>query len=170
MTSSSSTSSSADFSPGEGPLGALGPNEWLVEEMYQQYRRDPASVDPAWGHFFHDYGNGAKTDNGTATGNGAKTDNGSSAAAPSPSRPSPPADGENPQVPSPDARTAAPDEPIETPPAAPSWTRGLESTPLPMVRGAPGWWRPTAPPGRPRRLARRRPTPDPPPGLTDPRR
>ncbi|HSV67156.1 MAG TPA: multifunctional oxoglutarate decarboxylase/oxoglutarate dehydrogenase thiamine pyrophosphate-binding subunit/dihydrolipoyllysine-residue succinyltransferase subunit [Mycobacteriales bacterium] len=33
----------------------FGPNEWLVEEMYQQYLADPSSVDAAWHDFFADY-------------------------------------------------------------------------------------------------------------------
>ena len=43
-------------------LDRFGPNEWLVEELYAQYQRDKASVDPAWWPFFEDYrrgGNGA---------------------------------------------------------------------------------------------------------------
>ncbi len=32
-----------------------GPNAWLVEEMYEQYRADPASVGEGWREFFADY-------------------------------------------------------------------------------------------------------------------
>lgn len=35
--------------------GAFGPNEWLVDEIYQQYLADPNSVDAAWWDFFADY-------------------------------------------------------------------------------------------------------------------
>ena len=38
--------STADFG------GAFGANEWLVEEMYEKYILDPASVDPQWIDFF----------------------------------------------------------------------------------------------------------------------
>ncbi|MEO7555513.1 MAG: multifunctional oxoglutarate decarboxylase/oxoglutarate dehydrogenase thiamine pyrophosphate-binding subunit/dihydrolipoyllysine-residue succinyltransferase subunit [Acidimicrobiales bacterium] len=31
------------------------PNEWLVDDMYEQYRTDPASVSQAWQEFFADY-------------------------------------------------------------------------------------------------------------------
>ena len=41
----------------------FGANEWLVEEMFEQYQRDPKSVAPEWVRYF--------ADNGTATGNGA---------------------------------------------------------------------------------------------------
>ncbi|MFM8602467.1 MAG: multifunctional oxoglutarate decarboxylase/oxoglutarate dehydrogenase thiamine pyrophosphate-binding subunit/dihydrolipoyllysine-residue succinyltransferase subunit, partial [Actinomycetota bacterium] len=41
----------------------FGANSWLVEEMYEQFRADPASVSEAWREFFSDYksllGNGA---------------------------------------------------------------------------------------------------------------
>ncbi|WP_037572952.1 multifunctional oxoglutarate decarboxylase/oxoglutarate dehydrogenase thiamine pyrophosphate-binding subunit/dihydrolipoyllysine-residue succinyltransferase subunit [Phaeacidiphilus oryzae] len=50
----SSTSSQAPHdqqSPGSG----FGPNEWLVDEIYQQYLQDPNSVDRAWWDFFADY-------------------------------------------------------------------------------------------------------------------
>jgi 2-oxoglutarate decarboxylase len=33
----------------------FGPNEWLVDELYQRYLADPASVDMAWWNFFADY-------------------------------------------------------------------------------------------------------------------
>ncbi|MFC4560385.1 multifunctional oxoglutarate decarboxylase/oxoglutarate dehydrogenase thiamine pyrophosphate-binding subunit/dihydrolipoyllysine-residue succinyltransferase subunit [Nocardiopsis mangrovi] len=52
------------------PLTDFGPNEWLVEELYQKYLEDPNSVDKAWWNFFADYKSGAtKASNGT--GNGA---------------------------------------------------------------------------------------------------
>jgi 2-oxoglutarate decarboxylase len=34
---------------------AFGANSWLVEEMYEQYRDDPASVGESWRDFFEDY-------------------------------------------------------------------------------------------------------------------
>ncbi len=33
----------------------FGPNEWLVEEMYNRFLDDPTAVDPAWHEFFADY-------------------------------------------------------------------------------------------------------------------
>ena len=44
--------------------GTFGPNEWLVQEMYERYQQDPASVDKAWWDFFADF-------KGTATSNGS---------------------------------------------------------------------------------------------------
>jgi 2-oxoglutarate decarboxylase len=34
---------------------AFGPNSWLVDEMYQQYLENPASVGEQWRDFFEDY-------------------------------------------------------------------------------------------------------------------
>ena len=42
--------------PGQTHDGGFGANQWLVEDMYENYLADPASVDPAWHDFFHDYG------------------------------------------------------------------------------------------------------------------
>ena len=40
---------------GKNPAAAFGANEWLVDEIYQQYLQDPNSVDRAWWDFFADY-------------------------------------------------------------------------------------------------------------------
>ncbi len=37
------------------PNTDFGPNEWLVDELYQRYQADPGSVDRAWWNFFADY-------------------------------------------------------------------------------------------------------------------
>ncbi len=43
-------------SPTEQPANEpVGPNAWLVEEMYEQYREDPSSVSVNWQDFFEDY-------------------------------------------------------------------------------------------------------------------
>ncbi|MHB8440214.1 MAG: 2-oxo acid dehydrogenase subunit E2, partial [Acidimicrobiales bacterium] len=39
--------------------GAFGPNAWLVDDMYEQYRADPNSVSESWREFFADYSPGA---------------------------------------------------------------------------------------------------------------
>ncbi|WP_456789780.1 2-oxoglutarate dehydrogenase E1 subunit family protein, partial [Cellulomonas sp. P5_C5] len=33
----------------------FGANEWLVDELFEQYQRDKNSVDPAWWDFFEGY-------------------------------------------------------------------------------------------------------------------
>ncbi|RNI20926.1 multifunctional oxoglutarate decarboxylase/oxoglutarate dehydrogenase thiamine pyrophosphate-binding subunit/dihydrolipoyllysine-residue succinyltransferase subunit [Flexivirga caeni] len=47
------------------PLATFGPNQWLVDELYEQYQQDKNSVDKAWWSFFEDYRPGA-----TPAGNG----------------------------------------------------------------------------------------------------
>ncbi|MGZ4727073.1 MAG: multifunctional oxoglutarate decarboxylase/oxoglutarate dehydrogenase thiamine pyrophosphate-binding subunit/dihydrolipoyllysine-residue succinyltransferase subunit [Acidimicrobiales bacterium] len=37
------------------PSPTVGPNAWLVDEMYEQYAADPSSVSESWQEFFHDY-------------------------------------------------------------------------------------------------------------------
>ncbi|MBQ0828232.1 multifunctional oxoglutarate decarboxylase/oxoglutarate dehydrogenase thiamine pyrophosphate-binding subunit/dihydrolipoyllysine-residue succinyltransferase subunit [Streptomyces tagetis] len=56
--SNSSISTETDQA-GKNPAAAFGANEWLVDEIYQQYLQDPNSVDRAWWDFFADYKPGA---------------------------------------------------------------------------------------------------------------
>src|SRR5229473_2946340 len=35
--------------------GALGPNMWLIDEMYRRFREDPEQVGEAWRDFFADF-------------------------------------------------------------------------------------------------------------------
>src|SRR5713226_10666098 len=35
--------------------GALGPNMWLIDEMYRRFREDPDQVGEAWREFFQDF-------------------------------------------------------------------------------------------------------------------
>jgi len=54
----------------------FGPNEWLVDEIYQQYLQDPNSVDRAWWDFFSDYKPGQETTEAGPSGeqaSGART-------------------------------------------------------------------------------------------------
>ncbi|MFD4035116.1 multifunctional oxoglutarate decarboxylase/oxoglutarate dehydrogenase thiamine pyrophosphate-binding subunit/dihydrolipoyllysine-residue succinyltransferase subunit [Streptomyces sp. NPDC058637] len=53
--SNSSISTDQEVGSGSNPAAAFGPNEWLVDEIYQQYLQDPNSVDRAWWDFFADY-------------------------------------------------------------------------------------------------------------------
>ena len=72
----SSVSSSRPSSASSSSVAGFGTNEWLVEEMYQQYLADPSSVDQAWHEFFADYRpgspvGGADRDESAASANGA---------------------------------------------------------------------------------------------------
>ena len=52
----------------DGGATDFGPNEWLVDELYQRYLADPGSVDMAWWNFFADY----TPPTGTAAGPSAR--------------------------------------------------------------------------------------------------
>ncbi|HEX6873750.1 MAG TPA: hypothetical protein VF163_21835, partial [Micromonosporaceae bacterium] len=87
------------------PLAGFGPNEWIVEDMYQRYLADPSSVDPAWHDFFADYRPAGEAGAATVT---SDTSRAGGAAAPAPARP---------LSPTPDGATAA-GAPASAPPAA----------------------------------------------------
>src|SRR5580704_1760599 len=65
-----------EYSGDGGASKDFGPNEWLVDELYQRYLADPGSVDMAWWNFFADYsppaGSGAAraAEPGLASGSG----------------------------------------------------------------------------------------------------
>ncbi|MDE3065279.1 MAG: 2-oxo acid dehydrogenase subunit E2, partial [Acidobacteriota bacterium] len=48
-------STSPDTPPGSPRRGSFGPNAWLVDDLYEQYLKDPESVAPSWREFFVDY-------------------------------------------------------------------------------------------------------------------
>lgn len=60
---------------GSSSLTDFGPNEWLVDELYEQYKQDKNNVDEAWWEFFESYtpGSGGSPSNG-AGANGAKAE------------------------------------------------------------------------------------------------
>ncbi|MEV5353885.1 multifunctional oxoglutarate decarboxylase/oxoglutarate dehydrogenase thiamine pyrophosphate-binding subunit/dihydrolipoyllysine-residue succinyltransferase subunit [Streptomyces sp. NPDC052693] len=73
--SNSSISTDTDQA-GKNPAASFGANEWLVDEIYQQYLQDPNSVDRAWWDFFADYkpgAAGAPAPSGTAATGAAGT-------------------------------------------------------------------------------------------------
>jgi 2-oxoglutarate decarboxylase len=51
----STVSPSQPSASSSSSVAGFGTNEWLVEEMYQQFLADPESVDQAWHEFFADY-------------------------------------------------------------------------------------------------------------------
>ncbi|MGH3392728.1 MAG: 2-oxo acid dehydrogenase subunit E2, partial [Actinomadura sp.] len=48
-------STQSSRTPADLSKADFGPNEWLVDELYQKYLEDPDSVDRAWWNFFADY-------------------------------------------------------------------------------------------------------------------
>ncbi len=64
--------SASDTQNDNVPSADLGANEWLVEEMRDQYDADPGSVGPEWKRYFESNGSPAATSaTGGTTGNGA---------------------------------------------------------------------------------------------------
>src|SRR5215469_2384306 len=58
LSTSVSSPQAADEQPSTGAPGGkadFGPNQWLVDELYQRYQADPGSVDHAWWSIFADY-------------------------------------------------------------------------------------------------------------------
>ncbi len=45
-----------DQSPTSTPEADFGANDWLLEEMYEQYTADPSSVDETWAEYFKSHG------------------------------------------------------------------------------------------------------------------
>lgn len=122
---SNSSISTDQASPGSNPAAAFGPNEWLVDEIYQQYLQDPNSVDRAWWDFFADYkpgtsGTADKPVSGAAAAGAAVTP-ALAATAPAQTNHAAPAAPAQPvaQAPAPAAAPAAPAAPAVAAPAAP---------------------------------------------------
>ncbi|SEO91667.1 multifunctional oxoglutarate decarboxylase/oxoglutarate dehydrogenase thiamine pyrophosphate-binding subunit/dihydrolipoyllysine-residue succinyltransferase subunit [Trujillonella endophytica] len=108
-------------------MAGFGTNEWLVEEMYQQYLADPSTVDQAWHDFFADYRPGSPV--GSSDGRESATAKGAAASAPAPARAKAPA---QPAAPRQQPAPAAPQQQSGTPsngapkPASPPPSVGIE--------------------------------------------
>ncbi len=109
----------SDQSPSNDPLAAFGPNEWLVDELYEQYKKDKSSVDEAWWDFFADY------DPANAAGNGPQTNGSASAPVSAPAAPAAPAATPS-AAPAPAAAT-----PAATPAPAPAKAAARAAAPAP---------------------------------------
>nr|WP_218888796.1 multifunctional oxoglutarate decarboxylase/oxoglutarate dehydrogenase thiamine pyrophosphate-binding subunit/dihydrolipoyllysine-residue succinyltransferase subunit [Saccharopolyspora hordei] len=109
------------------PASQFGPNEWLIEEMYEQFLQDPTSVDSAWHEFFADYKPGqAATDNSAAAAAAAAAPSTATATATATTNgqaPNPPATtatpaASKPATPKPSPQQAAKAAPVKEPQAA----------------------------------------------------
>ncbi|MFJ5531327.1 multifunctional oxoglutarate decarboxylase/oxoglutarate dehydrogenase thiamine pyrophosphate-binding subunit/dihydrolipoyllysine-residue succinyltransferase subunit [Streptomyces sp. NPDC093261] len=120
--SPSNSSVSTDDQAGKNPAAAFGANEWLVDEIYQQYLQDPNSVDRAWWDFFADYKPGAPASPataGTAAAGAAAATTQAQAAPAAPAPAAPAAAPQAPAAPAPAAKpAAAPAQPAAAAPAA----------------------------------------------------
>jgi multifunctional 2-oxoglutarate metabolism enzyme len=107
---------------------SFGPNDWLVDEMYEQYLADPASVSESWREFFADYRRGgAKGDAPAAT----------PPPAPAPAPAAPPADTAPAPAPAatPAPAPAAPPSPAAAKPEAEPEAPAPAGDPVELLRG-----------------------------------
>ncbi|GAA2435544.1 multifunctional oxoglutarate decarboxylase/oxoglutarate dehydrogenase thiamine pyrophosphate-binding subunit/dihydrolipoyllysine-residue succinyltransferase subunit [Streptomyces glaucus] len=135
--SNSSISTDTDQA-GKNPAAAFGANEWLVDEIYQQYLQDPNSVDRAWWDFFADYKPGASAapaPAGTAAAGAAGTTT-AQPTTPAPQTPAPAA----PAQPAPAPAAARPAAPAPAPakPAAPAAKPAAKAKAEPAKESAEG--------------------------------
>ncbi|KUN36349.1 alpha-ketoglutarate decarboxylase [Streptomyces longwoodensis] len=110
---------------GKNPAAAFGPNEWLVDEIYQQYLQDPNSVDRAWWDFFADYKPGAPS--GPAAAGTAATGAAGTTPTPAPAA----------QAPVPAPAGPAPAAPAQAAPAAPAAKAPAAPAPAKPAAAAP---------------------------------
>lgn len=75
-----------DPQDGSVSLNDFGPNEWLVDELYEQFKNDRNSVDKAWWEFFENYTPGQS---GGGNGTSAKGDSPASPQAPAETKAAP---------------------------------------------------------------------------------
>jgi len=146
LSAPSDNHNSPSTEPAAGPGRAdFGPNEWLVDELYQRYLADPGSVDRAWWSFFADYrprGNGTGPQPVMQEGGPAET------------RMAPPAPRQLPQAAAPasTASTASAPSDLTAPPAAPA----APATPTPKPAGPAPSAAPATPPPADAELAKLR--------------
>ncbi|CAL9421341.1 multifunctional oxoglutarate decarboxylase/oxoglutarate dehydrogenase thiamine pyrophosphate-binding subunit/dihydrolipoyllysine-residue succinyltransferase subunit [Streptomyces werraensis] len=129
--SNSSISTDTDQA-GKNPAAAFGANEWLVDEIYQQYLQDPNSVDRAWWDFFADYKPGAPATSAPA-GDAAA---GAAVTPTAPSQPAAPAKAQAPAQPAAPAPAAKAPAPAKAP-AQPAKQAAPAAKPAPAKKAEP---------------------------------
>ncbi|MFB9833378.1 multifunctional oxoglutarate decarboxylase/oxoglutarate dehydrogenase thiamine pyrophosphate-binding subunit/dihydrolipoyllysine-residue succinyltransferase subunit [Actinoallomurus acaciae] len=115
MSTQSSRSSADQATPD------FGPNEWLVDELYQKYLEDPNSVDRAWWNFFADY----------QPDRPAKAIDGAAASPPTPAPTAPSA----PTAPAPEHKPAPAPKAEPTPAAKAPEKPAKKAAPAPQIPG-----------------------------------
>src|SRR5699024_1419309 len=76
LTDSTGKKANLKVAPPPSSEAGFGPNQWLVDEMRQQWLDDPDAVDDTWAEFFR-----AQRDGSDQPAGGASTDPGGSAEA-----------------------------------------------------------------------------------------
>ena len=110
------------------PSSDFGANEWLVEEMYDEFQRDPGSVDPTWAAYFKANGNGMPAGNGSSSAPAASASPATAAATAAAKPASEP-------KPAAEAKQTAPAKPVSKP--APEVKQKATATPAPQARPRP---------------------------------
>ncbi|WP_030170415.1 multifunctional oxoglutarate decarboxylase/oxoglutarate dehydrogenase thiamine pyrophosphate-binding subunit/dihydrolipoyllysine-residue succinyltransferase subunit [Streptomyces sp. NRRL S-813] len=141
---SNSSISTDNDQAGKNPAAAFGANEWLVDEIYQQYLQDPNSVDRAWWDFFADYKPGAaaaasSAPSGTAAAGAAATTTAPQVAPAAPAQPAQAPAAPKPAAAAP-APAAAPAKPAaQAPaPAKPAAAKPAAAKPAPAAEAPAG--------------------------------
>lgn len=135
---------------GKSPADVFGSNEWLVDEIYQQYLQDPNSVDRAWWDFFADYKPGqAAAAPPTALTGATPPQPARPAAVPAPAQAAPAAAAQAPAAPAqPTPAAQAPAAPAQAPakPAAAAPAKPAAKAPeKPAAKAAPATEAPSGP-------------------------
>ncbi|KWT56504.1 alpha-ketoglutarate decarboxylase [Streptomyces albus subsp. albus] len=138
----SSSTSTDQEGQGKNPAAAFGPNEWLVDEIYQQYLQDPNSVDRAWWDFFADYKPGAGAAAPAAASDGAPatpaSGTGQAAQAAAPSAPAAPArPAQQPAAPAAEPAAAQPAAPAKPAASAPAPAKAAPAKAAPVKTAQP---------------------------------
>ncbi|HEY7174585.1 MAG TPA: multifunctional oxoglutarate decarboxylase/oxoglutarate dehydrogenase thiamine pyrophosphate-binding subunit/dihydrolipoyllysine-residue succinyltransferase subunit [Micromonosporaceae bacterium] len=135
----------------ENPLADFGPNEWIVDDMYQRYLADPSSVDAAWHEFFADYkpaSDAVPGNQGTSTAQAAPAATAGTVGAPpgatvnaapaaTPAAPPAPQPTAGPAAPAAAPTTAAPTTPAAGLPTAPATTAAKPAAPAKAAAATP---------------------------------
>ncbi|HTJ36041.1 MAG TPA: 2-oxo acid dehydrogenase subunit E2, partial [Dactylosporangium sp.] len=124
----------------DGSSGEFGANEWLVEELYEQFLRDKNSVDKSWWPVLESYKPSVQ-DGEASTPSETPAPTPAEPGVPTPSEPTVPTPAE-PTVPTPPAQPAAPAPAPGAPePPAPPAESGSEprpvTTPIPIIGSQP---------------------------------
>ncbi|MFF7334174.1 multifunctional oxoglutarate decarboxylase/oxoglutarate dehydrogenase thiamine pyrophosphate-binding subunit/dihydrolipoyllysine-residue succinyltransferase subunit [Streptomyces sp. NPDC008150] len=147
---SNSSISTDDQAGKKNPAAAFGANEWLVDEIYQQYLQDPNSVDRAWWDFFADYKPGAAAAAPAAAGTAATAAAAGQAAAPAQAAPAQtpaqaPAAPQQAAAPAQPAAKAAPAPAPARPAAAPAAKPAAQAAQPAQPKAAPAAEAPAGP-------------------------
>jgi multifunctional 2-oxoglutarate metabolism enzyme len=125
----------------------FGPNQWLVDELYQRYLADPGSVDQAWWSFFADYQ--AQPETSGLTGGPDSPAAGTTAAGPPAATRQATVPGAGPVGPNGTAAAAAPAANAPAAAPAPTTSASPSAPASPPAAATPASTAPPAPPARP---------------------